>query len=140
MNENKLAENILQSLLELEQQGELILTTNFGPRVARSILNSVLTDLLTDFGAKDEPMECTMPYLLEQTVQEVMQRFGVPNQRAREITGRYYNSLTRDRTVEQIAERYWHETPGGMAKRSYYRVELGKNDEDFEYLDWRREH
>lgn len=85
-------------------------------------------------------MECTMPYLLRQTVDDLQKRFGVPIQRAREIIGSYYNQLLERLTVEKIAEIYWHETPSEMAKRSYYRVELGRDDSEFEYLDWRRDH
>ena len=35
MDDNHLVEKILQSLVELEKQGELVLTTNFGSNVAR---------------------------------------------------------------------------------------------------------
>jgi hypothetical protein len=103
-------------------------------------LHTALQQLVTDFGEKDEPIECTMPHLLELTVEEVRQRFGVPEQRARGITGAYYDELLGRFTVEKIAELYWHDTPREMAKRSYYRIELGKDDREFEYLDWRRDH
>jgi hypothetical protein len=140
MDSEQLVEKILLSLVELEQQGELILTTNTSSNVARYILDSALKQLVTDFRDSDEPMECTMPYLLEQTVDDVKKRFGVPSQRAREITGSYYNLLLARLAVEKIAELYWHDTPSEMAKRSYYRVELGRDDREFEYLDWRRKH
>lgn len=140
MDGERLVEKILQSLIELEQQGELVLTTNASSNVARYILDSALKQLVTAFRDSDEPMECTMPYLLEQTVDDVKKQFGVPSLRAREITGSYYNRLLARLTVEKIAELYWHDTPSEMAKRSYYRVELGRDDSEFEYLDWRRKH
>ena len=140
MDHEQLVEKILQSLIELEQQGELVLTTNVNSNVARYILDSALKQLVTAFRDSDEPMECTMPYLLEQTVDDVKKQFGVPSQRAREITGSYYNRLLAHLAVEKIAELYWHDTPSEMAKRSYYRVELGQDDSEFEYLDWRRKH
>lgn len=138
MNDDKLVEKILQSLAELEQRGELILTTNFRANVAKHILHSALEQLVTDFGKSEEPMEITMPYLLQQTVEEVRTRFGVPDHRAQEITGKFYDELRKRLTVEKIAEFYWHDTPVEMAKRSYYRIELGKDDGGIEYLDWRR--
>ncbi len=140
MDDDQLVEKILQSLVELEQQGELVLTTNSGPSVARHILHSALKQLVSAFSDADGPMESTMPYLLEQTVDVIETRFGLPSQRAREITGSYYNQLLGRLTVEKIAELYWHETTSEMAKRSYYRVELGRDDSEFEYLDWRRDH
>ncbi|MDR7048422.1 hypothetical protein J2X54_000857 [Duganella sp. 3397] len=140
MDDEQLVKKILQSLIELEQQGELVLTTNASSNVARYILDSALKQLVTAFRDSDEPMECTMPYLLEQTVDDVKKWFGVPSQRAQEITGSYYNRLLERLTVEKIAELYWHETPSEMAKRSYYRVELGRDDSEFEYLDWRRKY
>lgn len=140
MDDNEVVEKILLSLVKLEQQGELVLTTNSGSNVARFILHSALEQLVTAFRGPDEPMECTMPYLLEQTVDDVRKKFSVPGQRAREITGSYYNQLLGRLTVDKIAELYWHNTPSEMAKRSYYRVELGRDDSEFEYLDWRRNH
>lgn len=139
MDGEPLVEKILQSLVELEQEGELVLTTNSGSSVARYILDSALKQLAT-FRDSDAPIECTMPHLLEQTIDEVKKRFGVPSQRAREITGSYYNRLLARLTVEKIAELYCHDTPSEMAKRSYYRVELDRDDSEFEYLDWRRKH
>ncbi|HWW72130.1 MAG TPA: hypothetical protein VN089_19480 [Duganella sp.] len=140
MDDEQLIEKILQSLVELEQQGELVLTTNSGSNVARYILHSALKQLVTTFRDSDEPMECTMPHLLEQTIDDIKKRFGVPSQRAREIAGSYYNRLLARLTVEKIAEFYWHDTPSEMAKRSYYSVELGRDDSKFEYFDWRRNH
>ncbi len=140
LDHEQLVEKISQSLAQLEQQGELVLTTNSASTVARYILHSALEQLVSAFRDLDEPMECTMPYLLEQTVDEVRRRFGVPVERAREITGSYYNQLLERLTVKKVAELYWHDTPGEMAKRSYYRVELGRDDSEFEYLDWRRHH
>jgi hypothetical protein len=140
MDDDKLVEKILQSLMELEQRGELILTTNVAADAARHILHSALEQLVTDFGESEQPMELTMPYLLEKTVEEVRRRFGVLDQRAREITGFYYEELRRRLTVEKIAEFYWHDTPSQMAKRSYYRIELGRDDSSMDYLDWRRHH
>ena len=103
-------------------------------------IHSALKQLVTTFRDSDAPIECTMPHLLEQTIDEVKKRFGVPSQRAREITGSYYNRLLARLTVEKIANLYWHDTPSEMAKRSYYRVELDRDDSEFEYLDWRRKH
>ena len=140
MDGEQLVEKTLQSLVELEQEGELVLTTNSGSSVARYILDSALKQLVTTFRDSDAPIECTMPHLLEQTIDEVKNRYGVPSQRAREITGSYYNRLLARLPVEKIAELYWHDTPSEMAKRSYYRVELDRDDSEFEYLDWRRKH
>lgn len=140
MDDEQLVEKILQSLIELEQQGELVLTTNSGSNVARYILHSALKQLVTTFRDSDEPMEFTIPHLLEQTIDDITKQFEVPSQRAREITGSYYTWLLERLTVEKIAELYWHDTPSEMAKRSYYRVQLGRDDSEFEYLDWRRNH
>ncbi len=140
MDDEQLVEKITQSLVQLEQQGELVLTTNSPSTVARTILHSALEQLVTAYRGVDEPMERTMTFLLEQTVDEVRRRFAVPIERAREITGSYYNQLLGRLPVEKIAELYWHDTPGEMAKRSYYRAALGRDDSEFEYLDWRRHH
>ena len=77
MDGEQLVEKILQSLVELEQEGELVLTTNSGSSVARYILDSALKQLVTTFRDSDAPIECTMPHLLEQTIDEVPGRAPV---------------------------------------------------------------
>ncbi|QJE02188.1 hypothetical protein HH212_20990 [Massilia forsythiae] len=136
-SDDKLVEKILQSLLDLEQRGELVLTTNFGADAARYILGSALEQLVADFGKSESPMEVTIPYLLEETIEEVRKKFDVSEARAREITGAYYELLRKRLPLERIAEFYWHETSGEMAKRSYYRIELGRDEAGLDYLDWR---
>ena len=138
MSDDKLTEKIFQALLDLEQRGELVLTTSCGANVARYILGSALEQLVADFGKSESPMEATIPYLLEQTIEEVQKRFDVSGSHAREITGAYYELLRKRLPLERIAEFYWHETFGEMAKRSYYCIELGRDEAGLEYLDWRR--
>ncbi|QJE03744.1 hypothetical protein HH212_26990 (plasmid) [Massilia forsythiae] len=138
MSDDKLVEKIFQSLLDLEQQGELVLTTNFGANAARYILGSALEQLVADFGKSRSPMEATMPYLLEETIEEVKKKFDVSDGRAKEITSSYYELLRKRFPLERIAEFYWHETTGEMAKRSYYCIELGRDEAGVDYLDWRR--
>ena len=56
MDDEQLVEKILQSLVELEQEGELVLTTNSGSSVARYILDSALKQLVTTFRDSDAPI------------------------------------------------------------------------------------
>lgn len=140
MSDDKLVEKVLQSLLDLEQRGELVLTTNFGANSARYILGSALEQLVANFGKSESPMEATIPYLLEETIEEVRKKFDLSKARATEITGAYYELLRKRLPLETIAEFYWHETFGEMAKRSYYRIELGRDEAGLDYLDWRHNH
>ena len=82
-----------------------------------------------------------MPYLLDITAKELTGQFGVEDFRAREIVNRYYKKWLETRTVAEVAEIYWHETPHEIARRAYYHVELGNSDDrDLAYLDWRQSH
>lgn len=139
MEDKKIIEKISQTLLSLEEKGELVLTTTFPERVAEVIFHSMLK---ARFDEKfDEPMECTMPYLLDITAKELTGQFGVEDFRAREIVNRYYKKWLETRTVAEVAEIYWHETPHEIARRAYYHVELGNSDDrDLAYLDWRQSH
>lgn len=137
--DKEMLEKIVQALHQLERQGELILTTSFPQQAARTIFHSALEAWFDDAVKVEQPIECTMPHLLEQTVLEVVARFGVPDRRASEIVNAYYKQWRQTRTLPEMAEVYWHETPHEMAARAYYHIELGKPDErDLEYLAWRR--
>lgn len=138
MSDDKCVEKILQALRDLETRGGLILTTNFPANAASYILGSALERLVADFGKSERPMEATIPYLLGQTIEELQKKFDVSESRAKAITGAYYELLRKRLPLEKIAEFYWHETFSEMAKRSYYRIELGKDEAGLEYLDWRR--
>ena len=139
MEDKNIIGKIAEALINLEAQGELILTTSYPNAVATSIFHSALKVWFDETAKYDEPIECTIPYLLEQAVLEIVARFRVQNLRAREIVNAQYNEWLKTRTMKDIAEIVWHETPREMAARAYYHIELGKPDNrDLEYLEWRK--
>lgn len=141
VEDKKIIEKVAKALVSLEAQGELVLTTNSTERMARSVFHSALEAFFDDTLKTEEPIECTIPHLLELTISEVIARFGTQDHRAREIVNSYYNEWFKTRTVKEIAEIYWHETPREMAGLAYYHIELGKPDNrDLEYLEWRQRH
>ena len=137
VEDKKIIEEITQTLLSLEEQGESILTTLPPKKVAERLFHSVLK---AKFDEKfDEPIECTLPYLLDLTAKELTARFALESMRACEIVDRYYKQCLETRTMAEVAEIYWHETPHEIAGRAYYHVELGNSDDrDLAYLDWRQ--
>lgn len=141
MEDKNVIGKISEALIRLEEQGELVLTTSSLDMVARSVFHSALEAWFEETARIEEPIECTIPHLLELTVLEVVARFGVEKSRAKEILNSYYNEWLKTRTMAEIAEIYWHETPREIAGRAYYHIELGKPDNrDLEYLDWRKNH
>ncbi|MGX9772805.1 hypothetical protein ACWYXN_04750 [Janthinobacterium aestuarii] len=139
MEDKKIVEQITQTLLGLEEQGELVLTTMFPERVAELIFNTAIKAWLKDALKADEPIECTIPHLLKLTASEMVARFGVEQRHASEIVYRYYNEWLKTRTMAEVAEIYWHETPFEIAGRAYYHIELGNPDNrDLDYLEWRK--
>ncbi|GGC64133.1 hypothetical protein [Undibacterium terreum] len=141
MEDKIIVGKISEALINLEEKGELVLTTSSLDTVARFVFHSALESWFDEIRKSEEPIECTIPYLLEQTVLEVAARFAVQNGRATEIVNSYYNEWFNSRTMKEIAEIYWHETPREMAGRAYYRIVLGKPDNrDLEYLEWRKSH
>jgi hypothetical protein len=139
LEDQSIVDRISAALCTLEEQGDLVLTTAHPDKVARFIFHSALAEWLEEIGDSEEPIECTIPHLLVQTAAEVEARFGVQHSRALEISNLYYNEWLKTRTMKEIAEIYWHETPQEMARRAYYHIELGKPDNrDLEYLEWRK--
>lgn len=137
MEHQKIIEEITNTLLSLEEQGELVLTTLTPGRVAEVLFGAAAKAKFDE--TFDEPMECTMPHLLDLTSKELAVRFGVEAARARQIVNSHYKKWLQTRTIAETAEIYWHETPHEMAGRAYYHIELGKSDDrDLDYLAWRQ--
>ncbi len=138
---DEVKDKILEALKSLEDQGEIVITSNFPDKIAEIIFNNALETWIQENLLEEEPIETTMPYLLEQTIKQVIARFSIQNDRARKIVNNYYNKWLESRSVKEIAEIYWHETPKEMARRAYYHIELGNSDgRDLDYLEWRKCH
>jgi hypothetical protein len=136
---DSVVEKISSTLRSLEEQGELVITSTMPNRVAMAIFHAALEEWLEKAGLENEPIECSMQYLLDQTCYEMSKRFQVDSDQAKKIVNSYYVLWCQTRTIKEIAEIYWHETPSEMAKRAYYCIALGKPDNrDLDYLDWRK--
>ena len=139
MEDSKIIEKISEALLNLEEQGEIVITSTMLPRLSRTIFHSAIEGWIEESGLLDEPIECSIPHLLEQTVSELANGFSIDVERATAIVNAYYNKWTEVRDLKEIAEIFWHETPREMARRAYYHIEMGKEDNrDLEYLAWRK--
>lgn len=137
MDDKYVVDGILASLKALEDQGELVVTSNTPETMARFIFHGALEAWFKEIYRIEEPIECTVPHLLEQTVSSVEARFNLEKSRAREVVNSYYREWLKTRSMKEIAEIFWHETPTEMANRAYYHIELGKPDNrDFEYSEW----
>jgi hypothetical protein len=134
---SKYYRKITERLLSLEEEGDLVLTSTSPERVAEALFHAAIKAKFAE--AFDEPIECTMPHLLDLTAAKLSARFGIEGPRAREIATCYYKKWLETRTIAEVAQVYWHETPYEMAGRAFYHIELGKpDDRDFDYLDWRK--
>ena len=132
-------QKISETLTALEARGDLFITTANPRQIAGAIFHATLESWFEEFVGGDEPIETTITHLLEQTSYEVEAKFNVPLTRAKEIVNSYYNEWLKLRSMKEIAEIYWHETPREMANRAYYYIELGRPDNrDLDYLDWRK--
>ncbi|WP_428241048.1 hypothetical protein [Gynuella sp.] len=135
-----IVEKIFDTLKALEAQGELVITSTVPQSIARTIFHAAIEDWLKELDVGHEPMECTMPYLLDQTCSELSHRFAIDSVRAREIINAYYSQWCKTRSIKEIAEIYWHETPSEMAKRAYWSVVMKKPDNrNLDYLEWRKQ-
>jgi hypothetical protein len=133
-------EKISSTLKNLEEQGELVIISTIPDSIARAIFHSALEAWLEKSGVENDPMECTMQYLLDQTCSEISKRFSINSDQAKNIVNSYYVLWCKTRSIKEIAEIYWHETPSEMAKRAYYCIAMGKSDDrDMDYLDWRKQ-
>jgi hypothetical protein len=137
LDDKYLIDGISAALKALEEQGELVITSSTPEKLARHIFHSALEPWFKESESLDEPIECTITHLLEQTVTEVEATFSLSNLRAREIVNSYYKEWLKTRSIKEIAEIFWHETPTEMANRAFYHIELGKPDNrDLEYTEW----
>lgn len=141
ISHEKYIEKILESLRELEDRGDIVITTTVPASIARTIIHSLSEVLLGEGEESEAIIECDIPYLLEQTAAHVSSIFSQDEARSREIVNAFYQRLLQRLSVRQIAELIWHETPFEIARLSYYCIELKKGDSrDLEYLDWRKKY
>ncbi|MES2261138.1 MAG: hypothetical protein V4724_21695 [Pseudomonadota bacterium] len=137
LNEKCIVDGISQALKDLEEQGELVITSTTPEKLARLIFHAALENWFKEMGEIEEPIECTITHLLGRTVAETEAKFDLQNSRAREVVNSYYREWLKTRSIKEIAEIFWHETPQEMANRAYYHIELGKPDNrDLEYSAW----
>ncbi|QRY79364.1 hypothetical protein JVX91_28010 [Pseudomonas sp. PDNC002] len=136
----KFVDVILRSLRELEERGDIIVTTTTPALIARSIIHSLSESILSE-AESETIIECDIPYLLEETSEKVSLLFSKDMGRSREIVNAFYQDLLERLSMRQIAEMIWHETPSEIARLSYYCVELKKGfSRDLDYLDWRKDY
>ena len=141
MGRDKCVEKITETLVQLEKQGEIVITSALPEKASEVIFESAIKSWVETVVGSEEPIEISLPYLLERIVSEIVNRFSVENSRAKEIANEYYKLWLKDRSMKEIAEIYWHETPQEIAKRAYYAVALGKEDtRDLDYLEWRKKY
>ncbi|WP_221274621.1 hypothetical protein [Thaumasiovibrio subtropicus] len=119
--EEKIIKKLSETLISLEEKGEIVITSTNVDGISSAIFESVLEEYLKE---TEEPIEMSIPYLLEKIVVELSQRFDVEVGRASEIVNTYYNEWLKYKSVQEIADAYWHETPQEIARRAYYHIEL----------------
>ena len=131
-------ENLLK---ELEERGELVVTSTIPQYISKSIFHSIVEEMLKNTEESDFIIECDIPYLLEQISAHLSSVFCEDIKNARRITNAFYNRLLERLNMQEVAELIHHETPFEIALRSYYCIELHKPDtRDLEYLDWRKKY
>lgn len=74
---DSVVEKISSTLMSLEEQGELVITSTMSNSVAMAIFHTALEEWLEKASLENEPIECSMQYLLDQTCSEMSKRFQV---------------------------------------------------------------
>jgi hypothetical protein len=136
-----LKERILAALNQSEEKGDLVITTSIPGAIANNIIHALADMCFQEQEQQLALIECSIPYLLEETAAYVVKKFAVDEVRAKEIVNTFYHRQLERLTMRETAELIWHEMPQEIARLSYYCVELKNSDcRDFEYLDWRKKY
>lgn len=133
-------EKITLLLKEFESRGDVVITTTTPSQLAREIYALVIKAILDDTSGFEEPIEFSLPFLLDEIAAKVQQLFSVDAEISKHIVGAYHQQWLTQRTPQQIAELYWHQGYHDMALRAYYSVFLGKDNLATDYLDWRKQY
>uniref|UniRef100_UPI00131B1558 hypothetical protein n=1 Tax=Thaumasiovibrio subtropicus TaxID=1891207 RepID=UPI00131B1558 len=72
--EEKIIKKLSETLISLEEKGEIVITSTNVDGISSAIFESVLEEYLKE---TEEPIEMSIPYLLEKIVVELSQRFDV---------------------------------------------------------------
>ncbi|MFM2479621.1 hypothetical protein [Celerinatantimonas sp. MCCC 1A17872] len=138
MNNQDCIDKISEALASLEQRGEIVLTSVFPEKVSQDIFNAAIKSWLEANIDSQEPIEIGIPYLLEEISNELVRKFSLQVDHAKETTNEYYTKWLQHCSMKEIAEIFYHETPSEMANRAYYSLVLGNEDNrDMKYIDWR---
>ncbi len=141
MNYDQYIEKISEELLRLEDQGEIVITSTVLNSVSKSIFISAIEPWIQGHIEDHDPIESSIPCLLEDMVTKTMSIFSLEEIEATKIVNEYYKQWLLHRSQKEIAEIFWHETTHEMARRAYYTIHLGNEDSrDLEYLEWRKQY
>ncbi len=131
---------IVSVLNEMENRGDLVITTTSNNNLAEEIYSSIVKSWLEENTDFEEPIEFTLPKFLEKITAVIQNNFGLTEGESKEISEKYHKTWLEQRTPKEVAELYWHQGPQDIALRAYYTVKLGNNDKEMDFLDWRKKY
>ncbi|WP_196161762.1 hypothetical protein [Reinekea sp. G2M2-21] len=134
----KYIEKISEVLKKMEESGDIVITTTVPQNLSQELYESIVKCWLDENTDFEDPIEFSIPYLLNGFAKTICARFGVTEEEAKEIMREYNNYRLASYSPKENAEVYWHHGDD-IALRAYYRIKLGNDDLGIEFLDWRKQ-
>ena len=135
---DKYIEKISQTLKDMEERGDIVITTTTPKNLSNEIFCSIVKSWIDENTEIEEPIEFTLPNILEEIIKTTSYIFNITIEDAHKIVVEYNNYRLKHWSPKENAELYWHQGKLDISLRAYYRVKLGKEDSSVEFLDWRK--
>lgn len=138
MNTNEIANELLSGLLELEQNGDLVITHTSPPSLADKLCSRVIQKWAQEF-LDCPPFEVVVEDGVKSATNYLEAVFEMVESDARSVVEKFVSHLLVNRPLGMVAELVAHQGPEDVALGAYYCMHLQKGEYyDSGYLEWRK--
>ncbi|MFM2479522.1 hypothetical protein [Celerinatantimonas sp. MCCC 1A17872] len=143
MKKEKLIKLFDKAISDLEDSGEIVVTTTTYGKVSEYLYEVVRDELCDEYNQTSEALqlpELRIESTLSKSISQLHKVFDLSLDNAENLAYEFYAYCRHTRTELEIADYFSHEGPLEVALTAYYCCQLGKNRfGNSNYLKWRQE-
>lgn len=139
MNKEELEKMLLESLRDLEEAGDIVITYPDSSVVARKLSSRIISLWAREF-VEVPPCEVLIGDCRENSAACINRKFGLDEKVALNTVAEFVDNLSTSRTLQEVSGLVCHQGYQEIALGAYYCGYLKKGDYySLGYLDWRKE-
>jgi hypothetical protein len=139
MNKEDLEKMLLESLCDLEEVGDIVITYPDSSVIARRLSSRIISLWAREF-VEAPPCEVVISSSTENSAAYISRKFGLDENVALNTVSEFVGNLSASRTLQEISDLVCHQGYQEIALGAYYCSYLKRGDYySLGYLDWRKE-